>query len=553
MTGRPPALVRLRPLLLDLLAGLLVASAAFAVIGTLLGTGWQPYFLRDGDSLALPLIVQSLLSGEPLQWVMTSQLFFFPELPLYAISSVAGSPSASLLLNGVLNVVVLFALVRWVSALVLVDRAVWLRRAAATATILLFLLLCLSETRALNNVGALATTFLLTTYYHGSVLVAVGGLALILRLLDPAARGRAFGGVLLVVLVAATSLSNPLLLVHFTAPGLLGLASLWLTAQLPGRRAVALAGLLLGGSILGSLARLPLASFVAADASTYIRTPLAGPALTSLLEQIADVKSTPKGLVELITIGFLLLAALALVLVRVRGLTRRGQGGEAAGASPASRVVSHRSWFLCVFVLSEAGVLLAVQVASGSSVSRYLMPIAVFSCLVLLPLLGLVRVRARRRLRLAAAGSAVVVASSVLLTTVGASGAERALADGPLGADAACVKDWIGGRDIEGVGSFWIVRPLALYDSLPVQQVNPDFSVQVWMSNLASYDEDFSFVLVDPASPWPGATEDAFGPPARTIDCGAIQIYDYAGTAGQQRLDEVIASSLEKARRTYGY
>lgn len=555
MTRLRPASGRLRPLLSEVVAGAFVAACAFAVIGLLLGTGWREYFVRDGDSLALPLMIRSLLSGEPLQWVMTSQLFFFPELPLFAVASLAGDVVASLLLGGVINAVVLFVVVRGIAALVLSDRPAFVRRLAAVGVCLLFLLLCLSEGRALNNDGALAPPFLLTTYYHGSVLVALGCVALTLREIGPdPARGRigrAAAPVAIVVLTAATTLSNPLFLLHFVGPAVIALLALLFTAQSRARTVLVLLGAILGGSALGYLLRLPLSSFVATDASSYIRTPLAGAALTRLMEQIADVKSTPAGLAELAAIALLLVAATIVVLVRLHRLLRSPSSEERTAPVPA------RVWFLCVFVVTEAIVLIAVQLATGSTVTRYLMPLAVVPCVVLLVLVRfLPRSATTRPVGRSVAGVVTIgaVAASLLIAAGGAASATAVDRADLAGPSAGCVRDWVGGRDVSGVGSFWLTRPLALYDGLDVQQVNTDFSVQVWMSNLTWYDsKDFSFVLVDPSTQWSGFAEATFGAPASVIDCGEIAVLDYSGTPGEQKLNDVISSSLERARLTYGY
>lgn len=557
MSLQRPSTERVRSLLLDVVAGAFVAAAALAVIGLLLGTGWRTYFLRDGDSLALPLVLESVRSGEPLQWVMTSQLFFFPELPLFLLASLAGDTAASLLLGGVINVVVLFIVVRAISGVVLSDRPVLVRRLTAVAVCVLILLLCLTEGRALNNDGALATTFLLTTYYQGSVLVSLGCLALVLHGICPTgtpARGLVppLVPIAITVLSAATTLSNPLYLLHFTAPAVLGLLALWFTGQLRAAPTATLLAASLGGGVLGLLARIPLASFVATDAAGYIRSPLAGAALTRLMEQIADVKSTPAGLAELAVIGLLLLVAVVLVLVRLHALLRRPAREEAA---PQHAV---RIWFLCVFVVTGAVVLIVVQLATGSIVTRYLMPLAVVPCLVVIALVGVVRGRAALRRPARAVTAVTVIAAvcaSLLLAVGGTAASARAIASEDLaGPSAQCVEDWVDGRDIAGVGSFWITRPLALYDGLDVQQVNTDFTVQVWMSNLTWYDSgDFSFVLVDPATQWPDFAETTLGAPAAVIECGEVDVLDYAGTPGEQTLDDIISTSVERARRTYGY
>ena len=94
--------------ILEAVALLVVIGLVFAKLASVAGGSWRAVFLANGDSLVLPLVLQSLQRGEPFHWVFSSQTFFLPEFPLYAICGlVMGSPQGGLVLNAILNVLVL--------------------------------------------------------------------------------------------------------------------------------------------------------------------------------------------------------------------------------------------------------------------------------------------------------------------------------------------------------------------------------------------------------------------------------------------------------------
>ncbi|PPF59183.1 hypothetical protein C5D04_02095 [Rathayibacter sp. AY1D2] len=551
MTAGPTGSPRTRRALLELAALAVVVSGTLLVLGFMVGTPWRPLLFRDGDSLALPLILQSFAEGRPAAWVMTSQLFLFPELPVFGVAWLltGGDPAAALAVNAVLNVVLLYGVLRILARRLVADRHRRLRPAAALAGIAVLLVLCLTEGRALNNEGALATTFLLTTYYYGAVLTGLAGLAVALGALRerrPAARPLLLVG----AAVAATTLSDPLLLVQFVGPLLVVLVVLLVLALAAPRAVLIVAGTVLGAAALGAALRVPLGFLIGTDAGGYLRLPLAGTALDDLIVQFLVLKAPLIGKLEVALLGLLLLAALAVVVAGAARLARGAALDEAARARFA----------VCAFLPAQTAVLLVVQVFTGSSVSRYLMPIPVTATVVVIALIGAAAAHRRAagaRLApvvrvvapLAAAG---LVVAAVPATTAVASAAAEARSD----PDADCLERWIDGRELAGVGSFWSTRPLDLYGpaSLHVQQVNFDFTVQLWMNNLSDYrDRQYSFVLADRSPDWAGLARGTLGAPSDIVACGGFDIYDYAGTDGETELNRIVQTSVEEQRRERGY
>ncbi|BDZ51572.1 hypothetical protein GCM10025867_38130 [Frondihabitans sucicola] len=271
----------------EVLGVLLAASSSVVALAHGLAGAKRSLLLDDGDSVLLPLMLRSIERGEPFEWGMSPVLFAFPELPLYAASAaVTGTVAAALLLNGVLNVVLLYALLRYAAGRVIrtrpeQDPALVVIRPVAAAVLGVFVVVALSllESRPGGNTGEIASLYLTTTYYSGTVMALVATVGLVAHLAGPLdGRGRrillpALG---IGLIAAVSTLSNPLFVLWVTAPLVAALAVLsfvrW-RARIrdPWWRPSATALALLAGSAVGYLARHPLQRFIIADKNEYFR------------------------------------------------------------------------------------------------------------------------------------------------------------------------------------------------------------------------------------------------------------------------------------------
>jgi len=518
----------------EVLGLVVVTAAAIATLAVVVSGPWRYYVLYEGDSLALPLLLRT--DVDPLHWVMTSQIFLFPEIPLHLLSRLlGGSVEGSLLVNAVLNVVVLYALLRSLASLVTPRRPQAV--VGAVVATLLLLVLVLTEGRALNNEGALATTFLLTTYYGGVVLSGLACVALVLRALRRRRDGRSIvvPVVLTLVIGALTTLSNPLFVLVVVAPWLASVVLLALARVVPARAAMLLAAPVVGSAVLGYASRGPFERFVAVDASTYLHLERIRFAAGALRLQVQSVASTPAGVLELVLLAVLLLVVPVVVL---RSPRRRGKDTDAAAA------------LLTVFPVVAALAMLSGQVVTGSTVTRYLMPVAVFAVLPALVLLARAAPRTPGR-GVRRAGAAIVAVASLVVAAVALPSVASASAGTRDSSSERCLTDWIGEREVAGVGSFWTVRPLQLYGDprLELVQVNFDFSAQLWMSNTDDYERrPFTFVLADHDPDWGELATRALGEPLAVVPCGEFDIYDYEGGPGAAELNRLVGESIDRAK-----
>jgi hypothetical protein len=496
----------------------------------------------DGDSVLLPLVRRSMELGQPFEWAMSPALFFFPELPVYlASAAVTATPQQALALNGVLVLLAVYALVR-AAAGELMPAARRSERIAVSAVALGFVtLLVLTESSATATSLELASLLLTTTYYYGVLLAMLGTAVLVLRAIRV---GRATPPVLVVLgLVAAcTTASNPLYVPWSAAPVVVTLLVLALARRLPWSPVLLLAGTVTVGSVVGYLLRIPLRPFVSLDPSTYVQPSRAGQTLRFFAALTDDRAATAAG-----DAGLLL--AFAGVLLTVGGTVwawrvRTSRTVLVAAALPLVTVVA-----------VSVGVVIA-----GSETPRYLEPVVTAPLLALVAVAELARTavrrtrvhRPRRGIRVVLAIAAAAVLFAGVATAPSTARAVTAARYDP----ASCLDRWADGRDVVGVGQFWTVRPLAAYTSRNVQllQVRDTFETYPWLVDLGAYrDAAPTFVVIGSRDLWTTAVEDSLGRPATITHCTGFDLYDYAGTAGASVLRREVVGSADRIRRERGF
>ncbi|WP_146245765.1 hypothetical protein [Curtobacterium sp. MCLR17_055] len=526
----------------EALGGLVALALAVIALRHVVATERVALLWYDGDSVLLPLVERSLQAGQPFEWAMSPALFFFPELPVYLFCSlVTGTPQQALALNGVLVLLAVYALVRAAANELMPSAGRPARIAVSAGALGLVTLLVLTESSATATSLELASLLLTTTYYYGAVLAVLGTAVLVLRAVR---LGRASVPLLVVLgLVAAcTTASNPLYVPWSAAPVVVTLGLLVLARRVPWRPAALLAGAVTVGSVVGYLVRIPLRPFVSLDPATYVQPSRAGETLRFFAALTDDRAGTAPG-----DLGLLLLFAGVLVTV--------------GGTVWAWRVRTARTVLVATVLPLVTVVAVSVGVVvAGSETPRYLQPIVTAPLLALVAVAELTRTAVRRTRvhrphRGVRAGVAVAMAAVLATGIAVAPGTAHAVSTARYPA-AACLDRWADGRQVTGVGQFWTVRPLATYAAANVGllQVRDTFETYPWLVDLGAYrDADPSFVVVGSHDLWTTAVEDSLGPPATITHCTGFDVYDYAGTAGQAILRRDVVGSADVIRRDRGF
>ena len=536
-----------------------VVALVFVKLASVSTGTWRSVFLANGDSLVLPLLLQSVQRGEPLHWVFSSQTFFFPEFPLYALCGlIVGTPQGGLVLNAFLNVVLLYVGFRAVAA-TFAPRKRLRQLLISLSGVVLFLIAALSEFDV-KIVGSgtvepsrIATGFLMTTYYGGAILVSLGMLAWLFWLsgrfgkVDVPIRRVVISGLAVSEVGAGITYSDPLYVLWFVAPFGLSILGLLIARRVTLRLALIVAFPQVLGIGLGMLGRVVFPQYVAANYDTYIAGNLAPSAAQVLLGVLVSWATSPDGIVRLLIVFAPIGLTLGFLLTWIR---RRHHSDDSRHPSPAKL-------FLALFIIMSALTLILGEIVTGQSVTRYLFPLFVFPPLVLL-LVSADGLEARLRgLSQRTRGAVAVALAATVLVAIGLTAPATAdLADRRSPVDTACLDGWLNGRALNGVGSFWTVRALALYghqEGRLVQVVPPSLGVHPWMNNLWLYEgRSFSYALMggDVTAP---ELRTQFGTPAEIVSCSGFQIYDYSATAGAAQIDERIRVTLQTVSQQHRY
>jgi hypothetical protein len=517
-------------------------------------THWAPLLFENADSIVLPLLEKSLREGAPAEFVMSSQLFLFPEVPIYLLATLfTDSPRMALALNAILNVVLMYGSFRIIAGL-LAHRARhrFLEITIALVATTVFIVIVLLEPGANVNLSGLATPLLTSTYYYGVILSGLIVVALTLWVSGSfghhswRARRTYIYAAAITVVSGLTTMSNPLFIMQAFAPLAAAALVLLIANLLTWRQFFVIVGWNLFGVVVGFFSRLAVPDLLPGSLAKYVVIDQIPTSIHLLGASVREMLASEAGTLRLIILLSVQVLTLALFAWSIWAKAR---------PALAARITT-ANFFVISFASISSISLLIGMVATGSITTRYLEPLTVFPLLTILVagtwllrqlLVGVHDAALRRNLSrfglgIAAAASAVLVAIGVLNAPTVASVVRG---DKYTGAD--CINEFVGDSDMNGVASFWSARPLELYgdNSGDLLQVTTDLSPFEWMVNLGAYEDDtFSYVVLDGTAFLPKESLDVLGAPASVSTCEGREYWDYRGTPGEKTLTEIISRSL---------
>lgn len=478
------------------LAGWLSAAAvSLATTSAVASSARADLLFRDGDSMVVALIARSLLSGEPLDWAMSSVLFL-PESAAFTALDAALPLEANALfaISAIVNLLALYAAIRLAAGRARTGMApvAW-----SVVALAVFGVLSMTDVSASREAMDLASLQLTTTYYSAIVVGVVVTIGIVRRMVD-ISELRASPLIALGVVALVSTLSNPLYAVWATLPLVILLAIASISPRLRTRTPVIIV-VLLAGTTLGFLSRIPLSAWITKTGVGYVQPGQWHESIDYYARLVGERLQSPLGV-----LGMLVTAALLVVAV-VRTVRPR---------HPGSRLVAAMAWVAPVVIVVGA-------IALGTHAARYLQPVAFAPVLVLVAHPQALRVG--ERVRRAAAGL-----TAVLLLIIGGISIPR-LADAATrpDADLACVADWVDASGRTGAGQFWTVRlpKLHLSDPSRLVQVDHQLNAYAWLVNRTDFTVgEVSFLVEDSQTvPW-DLPQDVL--PARVVDCGRYSILD---------------------------
>lgn len=485
---------------MELLALLGALAVSLLVVGRLAHTaGRGELMFLDGDSQVVRLLARSVVEGQPLDWAL-SPVLFVPETVLYAALMLSGLGAHGMaILSGVVNLVLLYAGLRFVTG-----GGAGSPRGVSRAGVayLLFAAATLLEGDGGRDDLELTSLLAMTTYYGSTIVAVLSLVGLARRAFDSVQPSRVCA--MSTVLVSAVStVSNPLFVAWGTAPVVL--IVLVLARRADDRRGPSVfAAAAVVGAGLGGLARLAFGSVIVADGSAYVDPTGAGASFAYYGALVLERLSTPGGAVSVCV-------AVALVVVAARASLRRPAHERPRG----ERLVLAFTWVAPVS--TTVGMVLL-----GTHAARYLQTWAFAPVLCVLLLPALPRLRPVVVRIAAVVGAAALVAAALAGTNlVVTSRTDRSL---------TCATDWVNAQDRTGAGLFWSIRAIKANIDHPERLVQVDQALfpYSWLVNRTDYRAfDVRFVITDSQSA-PFALPQAPGRPAPTvIDCGRWTITDY--------------------------
>lgn len=478
------------------LAGWLGAAAlSLVTAGAVASSARADLLFRDGDSMVVAMLARSLLSGEPLDWAMSSVLFL-PESAAFTTLDAAVPVDASGLfaISAVVNLLALYGAIRLTAGRA---RAGMAPVAWSVLALAVFGVLAMTDVSASREALDLASLQLTTTYYSATVVAAVLTIGIVRRMIDSRAL-LAWPSIGLGVVALVSTLSNPLYAAWATIPLAMLLAIASVSPGLRSRAPVIIA-VLLAGTTLGFLSRIPLAAWITKTGVDYIQPGQWHESIDYYGRLVGERMQSPLGV-----IGLLIAAALI-----VAAVVRTVRAGD-----PGSRLVAAMAWVAPVMVVVGAVML-------GTHAARYLQPFAFAPVLALVAAPHALRVGDRVR------RPAAVMIGVLLLVAGGLSIPRLADAATRPDADLACVTDWVDASGRTGAGQFWTVRlpKLHLADPSQLVQVDHQLNAYAWLVDRTDFAVgEVSFLVEDSQTvPWdpPQAVL-----PERVVDCGRYSILD---------------------------
>lgn len=474
-------------------------SIAVMAAAQVASTARAELLFRDGDSLIVAMFTQSLLSGRPLDWAMSSVLFL-PESAVFAgLAAILPLDMNGLLaVAAVVNLLALFGALRLAAG----------RRREGSAPVVwtllaltAFAVLAVTDTSGSRDALELASLQLTTTYYAATVVAVVLSVGLVRRVLDRDAGGTGLL-VALGLIAAVATLSNPLYAAWATVPiaVLLGLMMIRSRHRI---RVGMLIVVILTGTAVGFLGRIPFREWIANTGAGYAQPELWAESVQYYGDLLIARLSTPSGVVGCVVV----VALIALAVVRT---VRAGDAG--------ALFVSAVAWLMPALVVIGAIVL-------GTHAARYLQPV------VFAPVLALIAMP-RAWTMPSSARPLVAGIAAVLLVAGGALSIPRLAAAADVAdPDLTCVTDWVDASGRTGAGQFWTVRlpKLHLEDPGRLVQVDHELNGYAWLVNRRDFDVgEVSFLVEDAQTvPWDLPTSAA---PEEIIDCGRYRILDFGST-----------------------
>lgn len=531
--------IRTRNLFFEVIALAAILAGFSLVIDHINTTDWKEFFLGNSDMLTLSLVWQSITSSEPFHWVFSSQIFIFPELPLYALASLfGGSFKTTLIINAFFNITLVYVLFRAIIGVVSRNKIVNISF-SLLVTLTILGLMAIEHREG----GNLAMYMFVTTAYYGVILSSLFVLYTTLLLTknlpvkEKLQKNRLLLGLAFAVSLL-TGISNPLFFLQFSAPLLVVLVFLLVLKVITKKTFIWLASIQVSAVILSVIVRnVFLSQYFSplGEITNYIRTQNIIPAIQTYIDIVQQMLSgSIKQKAEVVLIGIVVLGACAL-FVRTLYVIKTSR-------TPKKKSLSDTDILLIAIGCLAPIATIAGAIVTGNPLTRYLLPVLFFTPLAFIPLYSAIAQKYTYAIKI---GLCVAVAFLLGIALLKQPVKNLTELKNYYHPGAQCLDTHLAGTPHRaGIAQYWRARVLQLNsrDDHTIVQTDGSLKRFGWLYNNASYDlYDLSFVVVDkperttsqeittiggfpiPAS----AVLFALGQPNAIYNCSDFDIYTY--------------------------
>ncbi|WP_334190313.1 hypothetical protein [Noviherbaspirillum sp.] len=463
----------------------------------------------NADALYLPTLYGDVIEGQGRlnQWVLTPAPYFVPDWPIYfAMHGALSTPYHAIAGFFAVQIALTFALVVFVYRKFLDSQGAW---PLAAASVLLLSWLATIHVQPYN--------FLLSNAFHyGAFLLLLFSIVLLNAGLESDEGTAKKYAVALLLLVAASSLSDKLFIAQFSLPALFCLPFLY--RHRVRARLVLFGASVSAGTLLGvALYRFVVPNRVSGSPGGFFENPMQNVGeLWRIVKAFYAASPFVAAILVLFYIGMIWLVIL--------GRRRK----QAVDAIPA------KLRFLVLFNLIAPAFVLAVAICRTQPISdRYLLPVF-FLPIILGPLILYLFLRtsaAKNMAAVAAAiGAIVFLAQLVNFTFKDFSGIRQAY----YPAEVECIDAALAKHGLKhGVANYWDAKKVRVLSKTKptVAQMSVDLTPFEWITSKDFYRPSYEFALVTFDQRSGGVDEKRLleinGQPEDFAQCGATKVFMY--------------------------
>jgi len=451
--------------------------------------------ITDSDYTLFPVLYKDIfITRAPFFWKFSSQLFLFPEFPLYIATRLFfPNPIISQYVSGIINILLTVLLIY------LINKLARLKKFSLSIIFVAFgFLLASIETNPI-----LSYIFANVNYY-GAFLYSLLGIAFVIYISKTEinlTKKSISLGIIYGLGVLATVVSDPLYIIIFYAGLVIFLGIAAYTKYLSKQKILFIFFINTVPVIMALLARKLLVKYIGTGLSSYISIRKIPHAALSLTRQALGLPLLEK--IELAIIFIIILVAFSKLLYIIKSKKRLNLLLFASLAS--------------IFPITN----LVLVTLSGNDLLRYLLPTLLYP-LIFFPFI----INMKSKARIIMSALIILLTLLVFVTT------KYTNVLGEIKSQMSCIQSNLDSENInQGVADYWDARALQEYlTDIKIVQIDTDFTPYHWLNNSYDYiNTKPQFVILGPdnAISFKVNPIQYLGAPEKTYQCNDKTIYIY--------------------------